>query len=118
MRTAKLLIILIVFASGANAQKISPWLFGQNHWMDRGDEGDRPGYLYMLWPEVENSGIRMVRIGGNGYLHRFPDRNTLTAMLDSIRRIGAEPLLQVPPYFSVKDVTAPVSYTHLTLPTN
>jgi len=105
--------MIMVFASGANAQKISPWLFGQNHWMDRGDEGDRPGYLYMLWPEVENSGIRMVRIGGIGYEHHFPGRTELTAMIDSIRGIGAEPFLQVPRHFSEEEAFALVKdYTY------
>ena len=105
MRIINLLIMIVVFAYGVNAQEISPWLFGQNHWMDRSDDGRRPGYLYMLWPQVEESGIKMVRIGGNGYENRFPDRKTLTAMIDSIRGIGAEPFLQVPRNFTVKEVT-------------
>ncbi len=47
----------------------------------------------------------MVRIGGAGYERRFPDRKTLTAMIDSIHRIGADPILQVPRTFSVSEVT-------------
>jgi hypothetical protein len=35
MKPVKLLtIMIIVFASGANAQKTSTYLFGQNHWME------------------------------------------------------------------------------------
>ena len=104
MRTVKLLMIaIIIFTTSANAQVISPYLFGQNHWMDRSDEGRRPGYLYMLWPKVEESGIKIVRIGGIGYENNFPDRNKLTAMIDSIRGIGAEPFLQVPRHFSEEE---------------
>jgi hypothetical protein len=83
----------------AGAQDISPWLFGQNYWLADGDEG-RTGYLHLLWPRVAESGVRLVRIGGNGYEHHFPDRERLGAMVETIRRIGAEPLLQVPRSFS------------------
>jgi hypothetical protein len=110
MQIIKLIIIVIIaFTTGTNAQVISPWLYGQNHWMDKGDEGKRPGYLSMLWPKVEESGIKMVRIGGNGYENRFPDRKTLTAIIDSIRGIGAEPFLQVPSKYTAEEVTALIS---------
>lgn len=111
MRTIKLLIITIIaFTFNANGQEISPWLFGQNHWMDKSDEGKRPGYVYMLWPKVEASGIKMVRIGGIGYENHFPDQKTLTSMLDSIRLIGAEPILQVPRTFTDEQVTDLITY--------
>jgi hypothetical protein len=84
---------------GANAQDISPFLFGQNHWLADNDEG-RVGYLHLLWPKVEASGVKLVRIGGNGYNHHLPERGQLSAMIDSIRHIGAEPLLQVPDRFT------------------
>ncbi len=35
---------LILFV---NAQQISPWLFGQNHWMDKSDEGKRPASKWL-----------------------------------------------------------------------
>ena len=102
-----LLLLIVVFSlsSETKAQEISPWLFGQNHWMDKTDEGKRPGYLYMLWPKVGASNIKMVRIGGGGYEHHFPDQKTLSAMVDSIRGIGAEPLLQVPRDYTKSEVT-------------
>jgi hypothetical protein len=109
MKFLRLILVLAAFASGVNGQEISPWLFGQNHWMDTRDEGERPGYLSMLWPKVGQSGIRMVRIGGNGYEHRFPDNHTLIGMIDSIRGIGAEPILQVPRKFSAEEVTGLVN---------
>jgi hypothetical protein len=93
-------VCVLGFAAGVQAGDISPYLFGQNHWIAAGDEGSRPGYLHQLWPMVEASGVRLIRIGGNGYNHRLPDRQRLEAMVDSIRHIGAEPLLQVPAGFT------------------
>lgn len=110
MKILKLIIAVMVFTTTLSAQEISPWLFGQNHWMDSRDEGNRPGYLSELWPEVGESGIKMVRIGGNGYEHRFPDNDRLVGMIDSIRSIGAEPLLQVPRKYSAKEATDLVNF--------
>ena len=91
-------------------QKISPYLFGQNHWMDRSDEGTRPGYIYKLWPKIKESGIKTVRIGGGGYERRLPNRPALTAIVDSIQSIGAEPILQVPSYYSAEEAAGLVKY--------
>jgi len=94
------LVLVVAGPALAGAQEISPWLIGQNHWLADGDEGGRPGYLHLLWPRVAESGVRLVRIGGNGYEHSFPEPEQLRAMVDAIRGIGAEPLLQVPRDFS------------------
>jgi hypothetical protein len=94
------IIIFLGLIQWTNAQQISPWLFGQNHWMETGDEGNRPGYVHLLWPKVEASGVTMIRIGGNGYSKNFPTRDRLNSMIDSIHAIGAEPLLQVPVTFT------------------
>jgi len=78
-RTRLLLAIILTLGVPpgiAGAQDISPWLIGQNHWLAHGDEG-RTGYLHLLWPRVAESGVRLVRIGGNGYERSFPDRQRL-----------------------------------------
>ena len=106
----QLVFIFLCLVLYSKAQEISPLLFGQNHWMDQGDESDRPGYLQRLWPKVEEGGIKLVRIGGNGYEHHFPSRQKLTAMIDSIQGIGAEPILQVPSHFSSEEVRELVTY--------
>jgi hypothetical protein len=93
-----------------NAQEISPCLFGQNHWIATGDEGNRIGYMDVLWPKVKQSGVKCIRIGGNAYNHRFPERKRLTAIIDSIRNIGAEPLLQVPVGFTAIQTMELVEY--------
>jgi hypothetical protein len=89
-------IVILSLGIRSNAQEISPYLFGQNHWIATGDEGNRVGYLDQLWPMINESGIQTIRIGGNGYNHHLPERQRLTAMIDSIYNIGAEPILQVP----------------------
>ena len=81
-RALALTIAVLGLAAGVNAQEISPYLFGQNHWIAEGDEGNRVGYLHLLWPKVRESGITTVRIGGNGYNHHLPERQRLTAMID------------------------------------
>jgi hypothetical protein len=57
--------------------------------------------MHLLWPKVKESGVKCIRIGGNAYNHDFPERKRLTAIIDSIRKIGAEPLLQVPYNYTV-----------------
>jgi hypothetical protein len=93
-------LAIVTLTVGLDAQEISPWLFGQNHWIDKGDEGNRPGYIHMLWPKIGESGITLVRIGGNGYNNRnhalFRSEDKLDSIIHSIRNIGAEPLLQIP----------------------
>jgi len=97
MKRAILLAMIILSLSfKSKAQEISPYLFGQNHWIATGDEGTRIGYVNLLWPKVKESGVKCIRVGGNAYNHNFPERSRLTAIIDSIRKIGAEPLLQVP----------------------
>ncbi|PCK02566.1 MAG: hypothetical protein COA42_21995, partial [Alteromonadaceae bacterium] len=91
---------LMFFSGSLFSQPISQYLYGQNHWMATGDEDDRTGYIDQLWPQVKQSGVTMVRIGGNAYERNFPDRAKLNAMIDNIKGIGAEPLLQVPRFFT------------------
>jgi len=105
------LILTLIMAcfTQVNAQEISPFLFGQNHWLANGDEG-RVGYLNQLWPKVKASGVKMVRIGGNGYERQFPDRARLNRMIDSIQGIGAEPILQVSRFFTALQAKELVEY--------
>ena len=103
-RTRLALTVTLAFALAgpAGAQTLSPWLFGQNYWLEQGSEGGRPGYLHLLWPRVTESGVRLIRIGGNAYEHDFPTRERLVSMIAAVRSAGAEPLLQVPSRFSAE----------------
>jgi hypothetical protein len=104
MRSAQLFFVTVILLSfTAFAQEISPWLFGQNYWIDKRENGRRPGYIYLLWPKVQDSGITAVRIGGGGYNRRLPEN--LDAAVDSIQAIGAEPILQVPSSYSAEQAS-------------
>lgn len=93
---------------------ISPYLFGQNLWLTAGSEG-RHGYIQKsLWPKVKASGVKIVRIGGNGYDQKLPGLDTLTAWVKSIKAIGAEPMLQVSKYETAEKAAAVVRYLNHT----
>ncbi|MFY0650719.1 MAG: hypothetical protein JXQ96_01735 [Cyclobacteriaceae bacterium] len=105
-----LMVVAICIAHPGAAQEMSPFLFGQNHWMEQNDERNRPGYLSILWPKVKESGIKTVRIGGGGYERRLPALPKLTGIIDSIQSIGAEPILQVPSHYSSKQASDLVNH--------
>jgi hypothetical protein len=80
-----------------NRPVISNYLMAQNAWLLQGfyAGSTRFGQLNSLWPTVKASGVKMVRIGG---IHA--ENNSFTAseainLIDSIRKIGAEPMVQV-----------------------
>lgn len=92
---------------------ISPFLFGQNLWLTDGAEG-RPGYIQEhLWPKIEASGVKMVRIGGHGYDVSLPGIDTLETWVKSIKEIGAEPLFQVSRYESIEKAVELVRYFNI-----
>lgn len=77
-------------------QGISPYLAGQNAWLPKGYGGvTYNGELDELWPLVKESKVQMVRIGGNGVEFNIPWGDEYIALIDSIRNIGAEPMVQV-----------------------
>lgn len=90
MKTIVVIAAMLFIGNPLFSQKISPYLYSQNAWYIGG------GYtLDGLWAKVKKSNVRMVRIGGEG-----PDFNLMTdehyiSAIDSIRKIGAEPLVQV-----------------------
>lgn len=102
---------LLLFLSNGYliAQEISPYLFGQNMWLTDGAEG-RPGYIDKLWPKVESSGVKLIRIGGNGYNKEMPDLETLTNWVNAIKAIGAEPLMQVSKFDTPEESANLVAY--------
>jgi hypothetical protein len=91
---------------------ISPYLFGQNLWLTAGSEG-RPGYIDTLWPKIKESGVKIIRIGGNGYDMHMPSIDTLTRWVKSIKEIGAEPLFQVSRIETAEEAAALVKYFNI-----
>jgi len=103
----------LILASGSPAQEISPLLFGQNYWLGEGDE-NRTSYIHLLWPQVRESGVQLIRIGGNEYNIHPPSAARWTAMVDSVQAIGAEALVQVPASFSAEQTTTLVRLLNAT----
>jgi hypothetical protein len=88
---------LRVFFTNGVGPKVDNFLIGQNAWLLEGfyAGSQRFGRLNSLWPTIKNSGVKMVRVGG---IHA--ENNSFTAaqvinLVDSIRKIGAEPMVQV-----------------------
>ena len=97
MKKLLLLLLLSWLATSAGyGQAISPYLPGQNAWLPKALGSDvYNGVLDQLWPLVKQSKVRMVRIGGNGANVNLITNAQYIALIDSIRRIGAEPMVQV-----------------------
>lgn len=91
---------------------LSPYFFGTNLWADQ----DVGGQAYLFWPQLKKAGIKLVRIGGIGYNDQPPSMQQLLAWIDSIRAIGAEPLIQVSSHAQTPaqcaDVVRTINVTH------
>jgi hypothetical protein len=91
------LLLLSWLALGTgHGQAISPYLAGQNAWLPTAlGTTNYGGLLDRLWPVVKQSKVKMIRIGGNGANTNLVTNAQYIALIDSIRRIGAEPMVQV-----------------------
>ena len=70
---------------------ISPYLIGENLW-----DGDTPGQgADRTWGRMKAASFRLIRIGGIEYNNKTPSVERYSRWIDSIRSIGAEPLIQV-----------------------
>ncbi|WP_100616016.1 glycoside hydrolase family protein [Confluentibacter citreus] len=108
----KISIALLVFITTVNqlkGQEISPYLFGQNMWLTDKAE-NRTGYIDQLWPKIKKSGIKIIRIGGNGFNRNMPDNETLLKWVTAIKSIGAEPLMQVSQHKSAEESAKLVAF--------
>lgn len=88
---------------------ISDHFFGNNAWMPE-QIGPEPywGDLWDKWPEIQNSGVQIMRYGGKGVDDNAdptwvdsgdPSKSTLNqylALVDEMQARGIEPVLQVP----------------------
>ncbi len=91
------LVLSWLALSASYGQTISPYIAGQNAWLPKGYGGVvyNGSFLDQLWPIVQKSKVQMIRIGGNGVEFHLPSGPEYVALIDSIRRIGAEPMVQV-----------------------
>ncbi|MDO7851762.1 T9SS type A sorting domain-containing protein [Hymenobacter convexus] len=91
-----LLFLSWLAISSGHGQAISPYLAGQNAWLPTAlGTQVYNGQLDRLWPLVKQSKVKMIRIGGNGVNSNLVTNAQYIALIDSIRRIGAEPMVQV-----------------------
>ncbi|RZK30630.1 MAG: hypothetical protein EOO57_17485, partial [Hymenobacter sp.] len=118
----KLLAFLVLgwLALGTCAgQAISPYLAGQNAWLPKGYGGvTYNGILDQLWPVVQRSKVQLIRIGGNGVEFNMPSGPEYVSLIDSIRRIGAEPMVQVAQgrgKYTAAQAAAIVNYVNITM---
>ncbi len=83
--------------SASYGQAISPYIAGQNAWAPKGYGGVtfNNGQLEKLWRTVKKSKVQLVRIGGASADYNRPSGPEYLALIDSIRAIGAEPVVQV-----------------------
>jgi hypothetical protein len=80
-----------------NRPAISNYLMGQNAWLPKGTYGGATynGQLNVLWPTIKASGVKMIRIGGSWAEGAMLPGDKVVDLIDSIRKIGAEPMVQV-----------------------
>lgn len=103
-----LFFLSILLANDIKAQKISPYLIGNNAWYD--GTGLNP-----LWSKMETAKFQTIRIGGAAAEGYGPTNSKYLILINGIRTAKAEPILQVPRYFTdqqVKDFITSINITN------
>lgn len=97
IKTGFLALILSLTAENTFAQAISTQFFGQNAWMPHMIGSTvLNGKLDKHWGNIRNSGTAFVRYGGITCDRDMPTNQQYIAIIDSIRKNGMEPIIQVP----------------------
>lgn len=112
-QTAKLLIfvyLVLIFCANnfAKAQLISPYLIGNNAWYD--GSGLNP-----LWDDMAVAKFQTIRIGGATAEGYAPNNSKYITLINGIRSANAEPIVQVPRYYTdqqVKDFITNINITN------
>ena len=117
-----LISILLLISSLSYSQAISPYIYGVNSWMPKTiGTYSYSGIMDKLWGKVSDCGIKFIRVGGSANDRNMPTNAQFIALVDSIRKIGAEPLLQVPynnEAFSETEAANTVNYINITMGRN
>ncbi|MDA3930206.1 MAG: Ig-like domain-containing protein [Prolixibacteraceae bacterium] len=114
----KLLAITLLFIgiNSATAQKISPYLIGNNAWQPTWHNGAKLG---VLWDELNDAGFQLIRIGGNGAQNSSDYTNErIGELVKDIHAIGAVPIVQVPHTFNTNQTTTLIAYLNDSLNLN
>jgi hypothetical protein len=91
------LLLLMLFSLGINAQEISKMLVGTNVWYN-------PSAT--VWNQTAQCGVGSIRIGGHAYDDAMPSNSQLLAWVKNIQGMGAEPIIQVSQYGTIENATA------------
>lgn len=85
------LLVSALAPTGRAQTTLSPYLYGQNLWhaVNPGDGANQ------VWGRMKEAKFALVRVGGIEWNDRMPAASQWATWVDSIRAIGAEPLLQV-----------------------
>lgn len=106
-----LVIAIVVILSGADrvkSQEISPYLLGNNAWYDGSG-------LNSLWDDMALAKFQTIRIGGAAAEGYLLTNSKYITLINGIRSANAEPILQVPRYFTdqqVKDFITNINITN------
>lgn len=76
--------------------KVSPYLFGQNAW--------ERGGIFKVQGFVKDVNYQIIRIGGNGYEYAGFINKEAIKLIDFVRAVGAEPILQMPRQYKNHDL--------------
>jgi hypothetical protein len=103
-----LLILIIGKSNTIKAQEISPYLIGNNAWYD--GSGLNP-----LWDDMAVAKFQTIRIGGATAEGYAPNNSKYLTLINGIRSANAEPIVQVPRYYTdqqVKDFITNINITN------
>lgn len=83
---------------------ISPLLVGNNVWFNPSGA---------VWDAIAPAGLRIIRIGGHQYDDNFPSHSQLTAWVNEIKALGAEPMIQVSQYRTAQQAADTVRFFNI-----
>nr|WP_294897928.1 hypothetical protein [uncultured Pedobacter sp.] len=80
---------LTIIFNATNAQTpISKYLIGQNAW--------EKNEIFKVFDDIKNVHYQTIRIGGNGYENSSFMGKDVVKLIDYVRSVGAEPIVQMP----------------------
>lgn len=82
-----ILALFLICGTTLNAQNISPVLVGTNAWYTNPTDE--------VWGLTADCGVKIIRIGGNGFNDNLPAYDDLLDWVKKIQAMGAEPIMQV-----------------------
>ncbi len=109
-RFTRILFVALCMMNPASfkAQEISPYLLGNNAWLDTSILND-------LWDDMALAGFQTIRIGGAGAEGYSATSAKYLTLLNGIQLTGAQPIVQVPRYYTtqqVKDLYTKINITN------